>query len=96
MSAEAEAAAFAGTSVRTAPLASNRGRLYPVAMTIEIPVEVEKDLQDLATIQNRAVSELVEDAVRQYLEAAAITDLNAEEVAETQSALVGELHDIEA
>ena len=37
---------------------------------------------------------LVEEAVRQYLEAAAITDVDAGEVAETQDALLVELPDI--
>lgn len=64
-------------------------------MTIELPARVEKDLRDLAVIQNRGVGEVVEDAVRLYLEAAAITDLDAEEVGETQTAMAGELRGIE-
>ena len=37
---------------------------------------------------------LVEEAIRQYLEAAAITDLDANDVAEAQGALLGELPNI--
>lgn len=37
---------------------------------------------------------LVEEAVRDYLEAAAITDLDPAEIAETQVALMGEFRDV--
>jgi predicted transcriptional regulator len=60
-------------------------------MTIELPATVEKELRDLAVTQSRDVGEVVEEAVRQYLEAAAITDLDAADVAEAQMKLVGEL-----
>jgi predicted transcriptional regulator len=63
-------------------------------MTIELPGIVEEQLRHLAAKQGRDVRALVEDAVRQYLESAAITDLDATQVAETQAALVGELPDI--
>ncbi len=65
-------------------------------MTIELPRSVEEPLRDLARRQDREVGALVEDAVRQYLEAAAITDLDSAEVAESQAALVGELSGIPA
>jgi hypothetical protein len=39
------------------------------------------------------VRTLVEEAVRQYLESAAITDLEPTQVAEAQAALLGELPD---
>ena len=65
-------------------------------MTIELPRSVEEPLRDLARRQDREVGALVEDAVRQYLEAAAITDLEPAEVAESQAALVGELSGIPA
>jgi predicted transcriptional regulator len=65
-------------------------------MTIELPVSIEKDLRNLALVQSRDIRDLVEEAVRQYLEATAITDLDAEDVAETQVALVGELREISA
>ena len=65
-------------------------------MTIELPSSVEGPLRDLARRQDREIGALVEDAVRQYLEAAAITDLDSAEVAESQAALVGELSGIPA
>jgi len=60
-------------------------------MTIELPPVVERELRDLAMTQSRDVGEIVEEAVRQYLEASAITDLDAGEVTETQIKLIGEL-----
>jgi predicted transcriptional regulator len=60
-------------------------------MTIELPSVVEEQLRDLAKKQNRNIAELIEDAIRQYLEAAAITDLDPNQVAETQAKLLGEL-----
>jgi hypothetical protein len=55
---------------------------------------VEERLRDLAAKQGRDVGVLVEDAVRDYLEAAAITDLGPADAAETQIALISELRDI--
>ena len=63
-------------------------------MTVELSGKVEEELRDLAVSQGREVGALVEEAVREYLEAAAITDLDAAEVAETQVALVGELRGV--
>lgn len=60
-------------------------------MTIDLPSIVEQQLRDLAKRQNRDIAEVIEDAVRQYLEAAAITDLDPNQVAETQTQLVTEL-----
>jgi predicted transcriptional regulator len=60
-------------------------------MTIDLPSVVEEQLRDLAKRQNRDVAELIEDAIRQYLEAAAITDLDPNQVAETQAKLLSEL-----
>jgi predicted transcriptional regulator len=60
-------------------------------MTIDLPSVVEKQLRDLAKRQNRGIAELIEDAVRQYLEAAAITDVDPDQVAETQAELISEL-----
>jgi hypothetical protein len=53
-------------------------------MTIDLPSVVEEQLRDLAKKQNRDIAELIEDAIRQYLEAATITDLDPNQVAETQ------------
>jgi predicted transcriptional regulator len=60
-------------------------------MTIDLPSVVEKQLRDLAKRQNRDIAELIEDAVRPYLEAAAITDVDPSQVAETQAQLLSEL-----
>ena len=60
-------------------------------MSIELPIDVEEQLRGLAATQGRDVVELVAEAVRQYLEAAAITDVAADEVADAQTALIAEL-----
>ena len=60
-------------------------------MTIDLPSVVEEQLRDLTKRQNRDIAELIEDAVRQYLETAAITDLEPNQVAETQAKLLSEL-----
>ena len=63
-------------------------------MTIELPSTVEEQLRNLAAKEGRDVRALIEDAVRQYLESAAITDLDATQVAEAQAAMLGELPDV--
>jgi len=60
-------------------------------MSIDLPSVIEDQLRDLAKRQNRDIAELIEDAVRQYLETAAITDLEPNKVAETQAKLLSEL-----
>lgn len=60
-------------------------------MSIELPIGVEEQLRGLAATQGRDVVELVEEALLQYLEAAAITDVAADEVADAQAALIAEL-----
>jgi len=60
-------------------------------VTIDLPSVVEEQLRDLAKRQNRDIAELIEDAVRQYLEAAAITDVDPNQVAETQAKPLTEL-----
>lgn len=60
-------------------------------MSIDLPGSVEEQLRTLAARQGRDVRALVEEAIRQYLEATAITDLDANDVAEAQAALLGEL-----
>ena len=60
-------------------------------MTVDLPSVVEEQLRDLAKRQNRDVAELIEDSIRQYLETAAITDLDPNQVAETQVKLLSEL-----
>ncbi len=63
-------------------------------MTIELATSVAEELKLLATLQHRDIRVLIEEALRQYLEAAAITDLDSFAVGETQAKLVGELRDI--
>ena len=63
-------------------------------MTIELPGSIEEQLRNLAAKQGRDVRAVVEEAVRQYLESLAISDLDTTQVAETQTALIGELRDI--
>ena len=63
-------------------------------MSIDLPSSVEEQLRRLAAQQGRDVATLVQEALRQYIERAAITDIETDEVAETQAALVGELPDI--
>jgi len=60
-------------------------------VSIELPGSVEEQLRSLAARQGRDVRALVEEAIRQYLEAAAVTAVDADAVAEAQAALVGEL-----
>jgi predicted transcriptional regulator len=63
-------------------------------MSIELPSSVVDRLRNLAARQGRDVRALVEEAVRQYLESAAITDLEPTQVAEAQAALLGELPNV--
>ena len=65
-------------------------------MVIQLPQSTEDQLRDLAQSQGRDVGHLVEEALRMYFEVAAITDLDSQDIAETQMALVGELGDIKA
>jgi predicted transcriptional regulator len=60
-------------------------------MSIELPPPIEEGLRDLAGRQGREVEALAEEAVRTYLEAAAVTDLDPDQVAEAQLALIGEM-----
>jgi len=63
-------------------------------VSIDLPGSVEEQLRNLAVKQGRDVRTLVEEAIRQYLDAAAITDLDATQVAEAQLALLDELPDV--
>jgi predicted transcriptional regulator len=64
---------------------------YSNLVSIELPGSVEEELRTLAAKQGRDVRMLAEEAIRQYLEATAITDVDANALAETQAALLGEL-----
>ena len=65
-------------------------------MTIELATSMEKELKLLAALQHRDIRELIEEALRQYVEASSITDLDSFAVGETQAQLVGELRDFDA
>ena len=60
-------------------------------MSIDLPGNVEEQLRTLANKQGRDVRVLVEEALRQYLEGVAVTDLDPDDVAEAQTTLLGEL-----
>ena len=64
-------------------------------MVIQMDVQTEQELRRLAGRQARALAEVVEAALRSYIEAEAITDIESADVAATQSALVSELTDID-
>ncbi len=60
-------------------------------MVIQISPCLENELRRVASQRDRALDDIVEEAVRQYLDAAAITDLTPEDITATQEALLGEL-----
>jgi len=59
-------------------------------MTIELHGSIEEQLRDLAAKQGRDVPAVVEEAVQQYVESSAITDLDAADVGAAQSTLLKE------
>lgn len=61
-------------------------------MMIEIKGATEEQLRDLAVRQGWNIYVIVEEAVREYLEGASITDMSNSEAAEAQVELLGELH----
>ncbi len=63
-------------------------------MSIQLRQNVEEQIRNLAKKQGRDVGVLVEEAVRLYLDAAAIGDLDSDDVAEAQTALLSELPEI--
>lgn len=60
-------------------------------MHIDLPGNMEEEIQTLAVQQGRDVHTLVAEALQQYLGAAALADVEADDVAQTQAALFGEL-----
>lgn len=63
-------------------------------MDIELTAATEAQLRALAARTGRNVQVLVDEAVRQYVESLAITDLEPEHVAETQTSLIPELRKV--
>jgi len=60
-------------------------------MTIDLSSQLAERLSRLAAQQGRDPETLVEEAVRRYVEDAAITDLKPADIAKTQEQLTGEL-----
>ena len=60
-------------------------------MTIDLSNQLAERLSRLAAQQGRDPETLVEEAVRRYVEDAAITDLKPADIARTQEQLSGEL-----
>ncbi|MCP4251689.1 MAG: ribbon-helix-helix protein, CopG family [bacterium] len=63
-------------------------------MTIDLPDQLTARLRVLADQQGRALDALIEEAIRRFLEDAAITDLQPADVAATQEAFAAELPDV--
>lgn len=60
-------------------------------MPIYLPPPIEALIRELADKQGRPVETVVEEAIRQYLEATVITDITPDDVAKTQESLLPEL-----
>lgn len=60
-------------------------------MTIDLSSQLAKRLSRLAEQQGRTPETLLEEAVRRYVEDAAITDLQPADIGKTQEQLTGEL-----
>lgn len=60
-------------------------------MTIDVSEQLEERLRRLAEQQGKALKTIIEEAIRQYLDAAAITDLQPADIAATQEKLAREL-----
>lgn len=67
--------------------------IYNVCMVIRLPQNIEDQLQMLADSRGRPIDALVEEAIRQFLDASAITDVTAEDVGQTQMRLANEFKD---
>jgi len=65
-------------------------------MVIQVGDQIEQELRRLAGHQGRALADVVEAALRSYIEAEAITDIESTDIAATQLALLSELPEIEA
>jgi hypothetical protein len=64
-------------------------------MVIQVGDQIEQELRRLAGHQGRALVDIVEAALRSYIETEAITDIESADIAATQLALLPELHQIE-
>src|SRR5205823_4970931 len=66
-------------------------RLYNDGMTFTLKPEVEEQVRRLAEQRSEDVQTIVSEAVRQYIEAQSITDLNSSDVGAAQVALSSEI-----
>jgi hypothetical protein len=64
-------------------------------MVIQVDDRMEQELRRLAGHQGRALADVVEAALRSYIESEAITDIESADIAATQLALLSELPEIE-
>ncbi len=64
-------------------------------MTIQLPANLENELRQLAQERRRDLQDLVQDAIRQFIDASAITDLDSVDVAQCQIELADELPAVE-
>jgi len=64
-------------------------------MVIQVDDQIEQELRRLADHQGRALADVVEAALRSYIEMETITDIESADIAATQIALLPELPEIE-
>ena len=64
-------------------------------MVIQVDDRMEQELRRLAGHQGRALADVVEAALRSYIETEAITDIESADIAATQLALLSEWPEIE-
>ena len=64
-------------------------------MVIQLGDQIEQELRRLAGHQGRALADVVEAALRCYIKAKAITDIESADIAATQLALLPELPEID-
>jgi predicted transcriptional regulator len=60
-------------------------------MTVHLSECLEDELRRLATLRGQGIDAIVEEAVRQYLDAVAITDVTDTDLAATQTRLMDEM-----
>jgi len=68
---------------------------YDRSIVIQVGDQIEQELRRLAGHQGRALADVVEAALRSYIETEAITDIETADLAATQLALLPELPEIE-
>lgn len=64
-------------------------------MVIQVGDQIEQELRRLAGHQGRPLADVIETALRSYIEMEAITDIESTDIAATQLALLSELAEIE-